>query len=75
MMVDEQFIDMSFLETWDRLWQDYGALGMFAGVLARVAWIVPFTAVYLPTYDALKRTLWNYHHSEINNNNNNNLRQ
>jgi hypothetical protein len=70
MMVDEQFIDMSFLETWDRLWQDYGALGMFAGVLARVAWIVPFTAVYLPTYDALKRMLWNHHHSENKNSNN-----
>ena len=35
----------------------HGIPALFAGVYARIGWIVPFTAIYLPTYDFLKRRL------------------
>jgi solute carrier family 25 S-adenosylmethionine transporter 26 len=35
----------------------YGVGAVFAGALARVAWIVPFTALYLPLYELFKRRL------------------
>ena len=35
----------------------HGSPALFAGVYARIGWIVPFTAIYLPTYDFLKRRL------------------
>jgi Mitochondrial carrier protein len=56
-MVDSDYLDLSFAQAAITLFQEHGVLAFFAGVVARVAWIVPFTAVYLPTYDALKRAL------------------
>jgi Mitochondrial carrier protein len=58
LMIDPKFQDASFAECFITTVQDHGPLAVFAGVVARVAWIVPFTAIYLPTYDALKRLLW-----------------
>jgi solute carrier family 25 S-adenosylmethionine transporter 26 len=55
LMVDS--LDANF---WDCLLltiQNHGYESLFAGTLARVAWIMPFTAIYLPTYDILKRML------------------
>lgn len=34
-----------------------GVGSLFQGGTARVAWLMPFTAIYLPLYDLLKRTL------------------
>eukprot|EP00522_Entomoneis_paludosa_P008018 CAMPEP_0172450638 /NCGR_PEP_ID=MMETSP1065-20121228/8900_1 /TAXON_ID=265537 /ORGANISM="Amphiprora paludosa, Strain CCMP125" /LENGTH=389 /DNA_ID=CAMNT_0013202435 /DNA_START=85 /DNA_END=1254 /DNA_ORIENTATION=+ len=41
--------------------QNHGVGALFSGVVARVTWIVPFTAIYLPTYDALKNILHERH--------------
>lgn len=41
-------------DVFDALVSQHGTAGLFAGVAARVAWIVPFTMIYLPTYDAIK---------------------
>mmetsp|Transcript_8167 Transcript_8167/g.11777 ORF Transcript_8167/g.11777 Transcript_8167/m.11777 type:complete len:382 (+) Transcript_8167:45-1190(+) len=35
--------------------QQHGVASVFAGAGARAAWLVPFTAIYLPIYDMLKR--------------------
>ena len=35
--------------------------GLWSGVAARVSWIVPFTMLYLPTYDGLKTWMWYRH--------------
>jgi len=39
----------------------HGVASLFCGSLARVAWLLPFTALYLPLFDGLKRILmeWN----------------
>jgi solute carrier family 25 S-adenosylmethionine transporter 26 len=34
-----------------------GMGGLFAGSAARVAWLMPFTAIYLPVYEILKRKM------------------
>jgi hypothetical protein len=47
----------SFFECFQTTLQNHGPEGLFAGVVARVAWIVPFTMLYLPVYDFLKRIL------------------
>ena len=36
---------------------DHGWSSLMAGSLARVVWLVPFTALYLPLFDTLKRQL------------------
>lgn len=47
----------SFFECFQNTIAVYGPEGLFAGLLARVAWVVPFTVLYLPVYDGLKRFL------------------
>ena len=37
--------------------RDNGIGSMFAGSAARVAWLMPFTAIYLPVYEIIKRRL------------------
>lgn len=37
--------------------RDNGIGSMFAGSAARVAWLMPFTAIYLPIYEIIKRKL------------------
>jgi solute carrier family 25 S-adenosylmethionine transporter 26 len=34
-----------------------GMSGLFAGSAARVAWLMPFTAIYLPLYEIIKRRM------------------
>lgn len=60
LMVDD-FPDASFLDCMLSTVHDYGAGALFSGLVARVGWILPFTVIYLPTYDRLKRLLWERH--------------
>jgi Mitochondrial carrier protein len=41
--------------------QHHGLASLYSGGLARLAWVVPFTAIYLPTYDFLKQQLLQRH--------------
>lgn len=41
-----------------------GMDSLFVGVAARVSWILPFTAFYLPVYDTMKRRLLQYKESQ-----------
>jgi len=61
LMVDTEYLDASFLECMITSIQNHGWHSVFAGVWARIGWILPFTAIYLPTYDALKSQLWKRH--------------
>ena len=62
LMVDDY---SSFLDALTSTVEHHGPAGVFAGVVARIAWIVPFTAIYLPTYDFLKRQLWKSHLAQL----------
>lgn len=62
MMVDPDWgVGSSFVECLVSTVQQHGWQAVFAGVLARIAWIMPFTAMYLPLYDYFKRRLWLHH--------------
>lgn len=61
MMVDSEYVGDSFLECLLASIDHHGWMSVFAGVEARMAWILPFTAIYLPTYDYLKRQLLKRH--------------
>lgn len=61
LMVDTAYENASFLECLITSVQLHGWTSLFAGVYARVGWILPFTVLYLPTYDALKRQLYKWH--------------
>jgi hypothetical protein len=50
-----------FFECFSETVQNHGWTAVFAGVVARVAWIIPFTGLYLPTFDFLKRQLLQRH--------------
>jgi hypothetical protein len=58
LMVDAEYADYSFLDCFIASVDAHGIGSVFAGVVARVAWILPFTTIYLPTYDFLKRWMW-----------------
>lgn len=54
--------------SYDSAWDCFAATvdahgwgGIWAGALARVMWIAPFTMLYLPTYDFLHKTLLERH--------------
>lgn len=57
MMVDAEYAGDSFVQCFLTSVDHHGWASVFAGVEARVAWILPFVAIYLPTYDFLKRQL------------------
>lgn len=59
MMVDPDWgMGSSFVDCLLSTVHQHGWQAVFAGALARVSWILPFTAIYLPLYDYLKRQLW-----------------
>lgn len=58
LMVDDAYAGYSFLDCWLATVESHGIGSVFAGVVARIAWILPFVTIYLPTYDFLKRLLW-----------------
>ena len=57
MMVDVDYIGHSFWDCALLTIQEHGPGGLFCGALARVAWLVPVTAIYLPTYDYIKNKI------------------
>jgi Mitochondrial carrier protein len=61
LMVDDVYAGYSFLDCWLATVDAHGIGSVFAGVVARIAWILPFVTIYLPTYDFLKRLLWQRH--------------
>jgi hypothetical protein len=57
LMVDMDFAGMSFWDAALTTVENHGPEALFCGALARVAWLVPVTAIYLPTYDFIKNEL------------------
>jgi solute carrier family 25 S-adenosylmethionine transporter 26 len=57
MMVDMDYLGHSFWDCALLTIQEHGPGGLFCGALARVAWLVPVTAIYLPTYDYVKNKI------------------
>jgi solute carrier family 25 S-adenosylmethionine transporter 26 len=55
LMVDSY--DAGFWDCLVTTMDQHGVGAVFAGALARIAWIVPFTALYLPLYEFFKRRL------------------
>lgn len=55
LMVDTGY--NGFLDCVAKTVKDSGVGSLFNGSLARVAWLMPFTAIYLPVYEALKRKM------------------
>lgn len=52
--------DVAYRGVWDVIVQLYsqgGLNGLFVGSAARVAWLLPFTTIYLGVYERIKRTL------------------
>ena len=58
LMVDAEYAHSSFVECWiSTIGSGGGVAALFAGVEARVAWLVPFVCIYMPLYDAFKKRL------------------
>jgi len=55
LMVDAY--DAGFLDCFLTTVDQHGVAAVFAGGMARIVWILPFTALYLPVYELLKRRL------------------
>lgn len=52
--------DVAYRGVWDVITQLYsqgGLNGLFVGSAARVAWLLPFTTIYLGVYEKIKRSL------------------
>jgi hypothetical protein len=58
LMVDAEYAGYSFADCFAATVEAHGIGSVFAGVVARVVWILPFTTIYLPMYDFLKRWMW-----------------
>lgn len=63
LMVDSY--DSGFLDCFLTTVDQHGIGAVFAGGMARIVWILPFTMVYLPLYEWLKRRLTESGPSEI----------
>lgn len=55
------FVGCSFWDSAVLTIQGHGPEALFAGALARVAWLIPVTAIYLPTYDFIKTKIQEQH--------------
>jgi hypothetical protein len=51
------FVGCSFWDAAMLTIHDHGPEGLFCGAAARVAWLMPVTAIYLPLYDLIKTTI------------------
>ena len=56
LMVDGYAAD-GFMHCLEQTIHDHGTGALFAGAAARVAWLIPFSAIYLPLFDYIKRQL------------------
>lgn len=75
MVNQELYPNFTFLDCLYDTIHQHGYMSIFAGVTARMAWIIPFTILYLPTYDCIKRTLQQYHDTNNNSNDSNQLEE
>lgn len=57
LMTDENMLYSGFVDCFMKTVNEYGLESVFQGGIARVIWLVPFTAIYLPCYDLIKRQL------------------
>lgn len=48
------FLFFSYIES---IYREGGLAALFVGSVARVAWLLPFTTIYLGVYETLKRKL------------------
>ncbi|KAG7347129.1 mitochondrial carrier protein [Nitzschia inconspicua] len=55
------FVGCSFWESAMLTIHDHGPEALFCGAAARVAWLIPVTAIYLPTYDFIKTKIHEQH--------------
>jgi len=55
LMVDTGYT--GFVDCFVKTLKNGGTSSLFNGSIARVAWLMPFTAMYLPIYDTLKRKM------------------
>lgn len=46
-----------FIDCATKTVSENGVGALFNGSIARVAWLMPFTAIYLPIYEVLKRRM------------------
>jgi len=57
LMVDDQMMYTGFVDCLVKSINEHGLDSLCQGGVARIAWLVPFTAIYLPCYDLIKRKL------------------
>ena len=57
LMVNNDLYTDGFWQCLSETVHDHGVESLFAGALARMLWVGPFTALYLPMYDLSKRTM------------------
>jgi len=55
LMVDAGYT--GFFDCFVKTVKGSGVSSLFNGSIARVAWLMPFTAIYLPVYDSIKRQM------------------
>ena len=56
-MVDETHMYKGFFDCLQKTVSQHGIQSLLQGASARVSWIGPFTAIYLPIYETLKRQM------------------
>ena len=57
LMVDHDLLYNGFVDCAIKSVNNYGIESLFQGGAARIIWLVPFTAIYLPCYDLIKRAM------------------
>jgi solute carrier family 25 S-adenosylmethionine transporter 26 len=57
LMVDDAQLYHGFIDCLQKTVSQYGLKSLLQGAAARVSWIGPFTAIYLPIYEILKRQM------------------
>ena len=55
------FVGLSFWDSAMLTIENHGPEALFCGAAARVAWLVPVTAIYLPMYDFIKSKIQEQH--------------
>jgi solute carrier family 25 S-adenosylmethionine transporter 26 len=58
------FVGMSFWDSAVLTIENHGPEALFCGATARVAWLIPVTAIYLPMYDFIKGKIQEQHDAQ-----------